>query len=90
MKEIVLDGKLMSSREAAHAYLKAALELPAYYGANLDALYDLLTEKRRQELTVTLINGDMLRDALGDYGEGIVSCFADAFTKKGGAVFREE
>ena len=90
MKEIVLDGKLMTSREAAFAYLKAAFSFPAYFGANLDALYDLLSEMRSQELTVTLINGDILRSALGDYGEGIISCFADAFTKKGGAVFREE
>lgn len=90
MKQIVMDGKLMRSRDAAHAYLKAALELPPYYGANLDALYDILSERRRQELTVTLINGDMLRDALGEYGEDIIACFTDAFTKKGGAVFREE
>ena len=90
MKEIVLDGKLMRSRESAHAYIKAALAFPAYYGGNLDALYDLLSERRRQELTVTLINGDMLREALGEYGEEIIACFTDAFTRKGGAVFREE
>lgn len=90
MKEIVLDGKLMQTRASAHAYLKAAFRFPDYYGGNLDALYDLLTEMRRQELTVTLINGDILRKALGDYGEEIVSCFTDAFTRKGGAVFREE
>ena len=89
MKEIVLDGKLMQTKEAAHAYIKAVFRFPAYYGGNLDALYDLLTEMRRQELTVTLINGDILRGALGEYGEGIVSCFEDAFTRKGGAVFRE-
>lgn len=90
MREIVLDGKLMQSKESAHAYIRAAFRFPEYYGANLDALYDLLTEMRRQELTVTLINGDALRDALGEYGDGIVSCFEDAFTRKGGAVFREE
>ena len=90
MKEIVLDGKLMKTKQAAHAYLKAAFRFPDYYGANLDALYDLLSEMRRQELTVTLINGDALRSSLGEYGDGIVSCFEDAFTRKGGAVFREE
>ena len=90
MKKIVLDGKLMRSRAAAHAYLKAALDLPVYYGANLDALYDLLSERRRQPLEVTLINGDILRAALGEYGEALIACFTDAFTRPDGAVFIEE
>lgn len=90
MQRITLDGKLMQSKEAAHAYIAAAFSFPAYYGRNLDALYDLLSERRRQPLEVTLINGDLLREALGEYGEGIVACFTDAFTKPNGARFIEE
>ena len=90
MQQIVLDGKCMTSRAAAHAYLAAAFSFPDWYGRNLDALYDLLYERRRSELTVILMNGDCLRSALGDYGEEIIACFTDAFTRKGGAVFREE
>ena len=37
---IILDAACMTRREEAHAYLKAALSLPAHYGENLDALYD--------------------------------------------------
>ena len=37
-----LDGKLI--KEKGHDYLMEALDLPDYYGKNLDALYDCLTE----------------------------------------------
>ena len=42
--EVVLDARLMGERTKAHTYLKEQLELPEYYGNNLDALYDCLTE----------------------------------------------
>lgn len=37
-----LDGNLI--KENGHDYLADALGLPEYYGKNLDALYDCLTE----------------------------------------------
>lgn len=40
--EIELDG--VDSRAALHTRLRAALPLPAWYGDNLDALYDSLSE----------------------------------------------
>ena len=42
MKIYELDGKLIASD--GHKYLKEALDFPDYYGENLDALYDCLTE----------------------------------------------
>ena len=41
---IILEGKAMVDRSAAHAHLAERLDLPSYYGRNLDALYDVLTE----------------------------------------------
>lgn len=37
-----LDGNLI--KENGHDYLAEALDFPDYYGKNLDALYDCLTE----------------------------------------------
>ncbi len=39
---IELDGKLI--KKDGHDYLKKALNFPNYYGKNLDALYDCLTD----------------------------------------------
>lgn len=44
MKNVIIDCRRLRDRETAHEYLAGALELPAYYGRNLDALYDCLTE----------------------------------------------
>lgn len=75
MKEYLIDCAMMTDRKSAHAYLAQALELPDYYGGNLDALYDCLTELA--PCTITLCNPAAL-DALGEYGETMKSVFFDA------------
>ncbi|MCI8301805.1 MAG: barstar family protein, partial [Oscillospiraceae bacterium] len=45
METITLDGGAVCSRESAYELLAAALGLPDCWGRNLDALYDVLTER---------------------------------------------
>lgn len=40
-----IDLNGISTREGLHALLRKELPLPDYYGDNLDAFYDVLTEK---------------------------------------------
>ena len=49
---IVLDAGRMTDKETSHAYLKEVLELPEYYGNNLDALHDCLEEMTDVEIIV--------------------------------------
>lgn len=42
LKRIELDGNLIKRK--GHDYLKKAFNFPNYYGNNLDALYDCLTD----------------------------------------------
>lgn len=45
MERIVyIDLRGVITKDELHELLKNELELPCYYGGNLDALYDLLTE----------------------------------------------
>lgn len=44
MKHITIECSEIDSREALHAAFQQMLSFPAYYGKNLDALHDCLTE----------------------------------------------
>lgn len=44
MKKILLDFKLTHTPEQVQDYLALEFDFPDYYGKNLDALYDMLTE----------------------------------------------
>ncbi len=46
MQTIYLDGRYYANGAAVHAALKLLLGLPDYYGANADALFDCLSERR--------------------------------------------
>ena len=61
-----LDGKLI--KKDGHEYLMKALNLPDYYGKNLDALYDCLTE---MECDIELINA-------GEVDQEVIDTFQDA------------
>ena len=44
MKTVTLDCATFTTKQQLHAALKEALSFPDWYGNNLDALYDCLTE----------------------------------------------
>lgn len=77
MRVYVLDGGRMTDRETAHAYLKEVLGLPDYYGNNLDALYDCLTEPRPGAALI-LRRAGKVREQLGDYGGKLIATLQDA------------
>ena len=74
---IMLDGKAMIDRPAAHTHLAQRLDLPAYYGRNLDALYDVLTELSEQT-QIVLADPAAVVANLGKYGEALLSTMQEA------------
>lgn len=77
MRTIKLDLEKMSSLPALHKYLHQALELPEYYGANLDALYDCLSAMA--EPTKLIISSKIgTPEYLGWYGEQLLCVLNDA------------
>ena len=77
IETIVLDGGQMLTRRSAHDHLSEQLALPEYYGRNLDALYDLLTE-RGSPARLVMRNRNTLLDGLGEYGAALCRTLEDA------------
>ena len=76
-RRVTLSGNKMTSREVLHTYLAKKLAFPSYYGKNLDALHDCLTE-RSSLLHITVTYAERLKEHLGDYGETLLQVLQDA------------
>ena len=72
MKEIVLDGKLLTEKETAHEYLQEILHFPEYYGKNLDALYDCLTDLADTDIVI------MVPEEIEEYLKRVLRVFKTA------------
>ena len=77
MRRVILNGKRMISKEKTHAYLKRKLDLPDYYGKNLDALWDVLTTIH-EPLVIHVIHGDVMLVKMGDYGRRLLDTLEEA------------
>ena len=73
---IVLDGKRMTDRAGVHDELKRKLALPDYYGGNLDALNDCLSERGDWEQVVIKEAGAFLEGCEG-YAAALLRVFKD-------------
>lgn len=74
---IHLNFSAMKTRKELHQYLKEKLGLPDYYGENLDALYDMLTEAKEKRA----IRVEGLADCnekMQGYGDRILRVLKDA------------
>lgn len=75
MERIILDCDAITTKEAVHAALSQALGFPAWYGGNLDALHDLLTDIATDTILQLHSWADM-EAALGPYGKRLKKVLA--------------
>ena len=75
--EIKLALPYFKTKEDAHSYLKKKLAFPDYYGNNLDALYDCLTDIYDKQ-TIIIPEEIMTPLYLGTYGKQMLRVFEDA------------
>jgi ribonuclease inhibitor len=83
MTKIFLEGLLVKSEKDLHSQLALALEFPSYYGKNLDALWDCLSDYaislKGQSVDLVIRNSDHVRKTVGpDYLEKVIACFTEA------------
>ena len=76
MIRCILNGAAIRDRRELHEALAAGLELPEWYGGNLDGLYDCLTELPDRCLKVT--GAAALAENLGAYAQGFRKAVTDA------------
>ncbi len=89
MRTIVLDGAYMTDKDAAYTYIAKRMEFPSYFGKNLDALYDLLTEPCPQT-QIVIYHKDMMLNSLGYYGQRILDTFRDALRINANLMYVED
>ena len=75
--QVIIDGRNIKDKQTLHAYLKEQCQFPDYYGNNLDALYDVLTE-RSEPLEIRVQYADELKEILCGYGEAFLETLLDA------------
>lgn len=77
MRTVELDIRQMNSVPALHKHLFKMLDLPKYYGCNLDALRDCLTEMA-EPLEIVVPATVTEEKYLGAYGEGLLQVLQDS------------
>ena len=71
-----LEGKYMTDRKTAYSYIAGQLNFPDYFGNNLDALADCLSEMPGG-CAIILSDPQTIIDNLGYYGEAIIDVFKE-------------
>ena len=87
MAEIVLDGLELAAMEQVHD--RFAPYLPGWYGRNLDALYDCLTDPDCAA-AVRLLHRPALEERLGRPGRALVELLRRAAEENPRLAFLEE
>jgi ribonuclease inhibitor len=76
-KEFIIDLEGAGSEEEVQERIMEALPLPDYYGENLDALYDVLTEYGNG-WHIIVLNTDDVDDEVRQYVDDMMGVFYDA------------
>ena len=71
-----IDGEAIATRGALHDALAEQLSLPSWYGRNLDALYDSLTDLD-EETELHILHAAALRTRLGRYAGAFLRVLRD-------------
>lgn len=86
MRPLVIDGADMTDRSTAHRIIKDTLGFPDWYGNNLDALADCLSELPR-DVCVILLSPDLLKKNLGTYADDMIGIFEEISGRPYGCSF---
>lgn len=87
MNTILLNGREMTNKKDAHLYIKRKLDLPDYYGENLDGLWDLLTTVSGS-MKIVIFNKKSIIENLGEYGHSLINIFQESAAENKNIEFK--
>lgn len=76
--EVIIDGSKIKTIEDFHREIKRVLDLPDYYGENLDALWDCLTGWVELPISLVWKDFEICEPYIGEYAFKAMSLFEDA------------
>lgn len=85
-RTVYLDARRLKERADAHTYLAGMLSLPSYYGKNLDALYDCITEMSGCSIKLLHLEEAGLE---GTYGAGILKVLEEGAAQNPGFTVKK-
>ena len=77
MKFAIIDGNSVTSMEEIHQSLVQQLSFPEWYGGNLDALHDCLTDFH-EDVELSIVHPDALLETLGPAYVRLTRVLSDA------------
>lgn len=77
MKEIYLRIENCQDKESLHSHFSGELNFPAWYGSNLDALHDILTDAR-EDIFIVVPDTEALEEKLGGYFRQLMRVLLDS------------
>lgn len=85
----IIDGNNIPDKETLHNTLADSLKFPEWYGRNLDALYDCLSDLQ-EETEIRLLHVKALEKHLGRYAKGFENAVTRASQENLKICFRKE
>lgn len=77
MTELILNGKEIRTQEELHRCFARTLNFPEWYGGNLDALFDCLSDLQA-DVTITVTDKALLEEHLDVYAKKVLQVLSDA------------
>lgn len=81
MKKYIIDGSAFETKKELFDHLKEVLGLPDYTGDNLDALWDVLSDRSNEEIWIE--KARYIPINLNQYGLALLDVFGDIDGKNG-------
>lgn len=89
MEDVVLQSYNMEDKENLHDELVLKFGLPEFYGRNLDAFYDMMTEWSKPVLIVLFGEKEIIKN-LGDYGKSFIKVLKTSSRENPNVFFYSE